>query len=302
MTFRLAVLFAIGSLILTAQPKQQRRAAAAAAGAEQEPRLERRTIQVAGVERVYYLVKPAGDIKAAPVLMMFHAASSNGAQLAKATGMNRFPLARRALLVYPEGLNQNWNDGRNDETLARGKQDVEFIRLMLDAIVKTDTTADQSRVFAVGLANGGFFVERLACELSGRITGIATVAATFPAKLQPTCKPPDPMPVLLLHGDADKAVPQVGGLKVGAGEYAGATLSAQDTFDHWRKINQCTGDPVVENRVAGETTIEQKIAKGCREGVEVRYLNAKGVGHAWPDGAAREILQFAARFRRLPRL
>ena len=53
---------------------------------------------------------------------------------------------------------------------------------------------DPKRIYAT--AAGGFFSNRLACDLTGQIAAIAAVAATMAEPLVPVCKPSRPISVL----------------------------------------------------------------------------------------------------------
>ena len=67
---------------------------------------------------------------------------------------------------------------------------------------------DPQRVFATGVSNGGSMVALAACELSSRITAIASVSGDY--SRQPPCRPARPVSVLEIHGTADQVVPYFG--------------------------------------------------------------------------------------------
>ena len=64
---------------------------------------------------------------------------------------------------------------------------------------------DAARVFVTGVSNGGGPTARLACDLSGRLAGVASVAGGY-RTLRP-CTPERPLPVLEIHGTADAGLP-----------------------------------------------------------------------------------------------
>ena len=43
---------------------------------------------------------------------------------------------------------------------------------------------DARRVFAVGISNGGMMAQRLACDLTARLTGVASIIAAMPAPIE----------------------------------------------------------------------------------------------------------------------
>ncbi len=296
---RIAILLPLlaASGLAQLKQKQQKKAAAAAAALEG---LQRKTIQVAGVERSYYVVQPSEKSLAIQIILVFHGGGGSGETIARVAHIHMLPGAKRSLVVYPDALDKTWNDGKTKDSVVKGKQDVDFVRAMIDDLLKSDKNLDRTRVFAAGLGNGGFFVHRLGCELSDKIAAIVPVGATFPAGLQNSCKPVDPMPVLMVLGDADPLAPIAGSPAAGAGLNIGPSLSADATFDLWRKANACTGNVTVEERPGPPAASTLKIAKPCREAAEVRYIRAHAVAHKWPEEGAREIMDFILRFRRTP--
>src|SRR5439155_516486 len=62
---------------------------------------------------------------------------------------------------------------------------------------------DRRRIFATGMSNGGFFASLLGCELAARLAAVAPVAGALPLD---GCVPARPVPVLLVHGRADRVV------------------------------------------------------------------------------------------------
>ena len=53
------------------------------------------------------------------------------------------------------------------------------VNAVLDDIA-ANVSIDASRVYSTGISNGGFFSQRLACELSDRIAATYTIAAPMP--------------------------------------------------------------------------------------------------------------------------
>jgi len=88
--------------------------------------------------------------------------------------------------------------------------DIAFVRaliLNLDSSLPIDPKA----IYATGISNGGFFSNRLACDLSDKIAAIASVAATMPETLLPVCNPSRPISVMYVHGKNDRIVHIEGG-------------------------------------------------------------------------------------------
>ncbi len=116
------------------------------------------------------------------------------------------PIAKVFVAAYPDGLNRSWNDGRGISPA----DDVAFVRAAIEDIERAHDV-DPRRIYAAGISNGGFFSNKLACDLSDKIAAIASVAATMPEKLVAECKPSRPVPVMYMQGSKDPLVPIDGG-------------------------------------------------------------------------------------------
>ena len=92
---------------------------------------------------------------------------------------------------------------------------------------------DAARVFVTGVSNGGGPTARLACDLSGRLAGVASVAGGY-RTLRP-CTPERPLPVLEIHGTADQVFPYGGTPR----DYK---ASARRWLGRWRRIDGCHGN------------------------------------------------------------
>src|SRR5262249_25082621 len=114
------------------------------------------------------------------------------------------------IVAYPESLNKSWNDSRG----LSPADDVAFVRALIDRL-EDELPVDPHRIYATGISNGGFFSNRLACDLSDKLAAIASVAATMPTTLPESCHPLRPISVLYMNGTKDPLVP-IGGGPIGA--------------------------------------------------------------------------------------
>ena len=92
---------------------------------------------------------------------------------------------------------------------------------------------DPARVFVTGVSNGGGPTARLACDLSGRLAGVASVAGGY-RTLRP-CTPERPLPVLEIHGTADQVFPY-------GGKPRDYKASVRRWLGQWRRIDGCHGN------------------------------------------------------------
>jgi polyhydroxybutyrate depolymerase len=253
------------------------------------------SLQHDGVVRTYLLHLPpaySGE-DGLPVLFVFHGGGGEGKGMARVTHVSDIADERGFIAVYPDGINNNWNDGRPE--VHPGVDDVGFISALIEEL-KREYHIDARRVYSTGISNGGMFSLRLACELSDKIAAVAPVAALMGEVLSGACSPPRPVPVMFVMGTDDPLVPWEGG-RVGTEKLdRGRALSAADSVSFWVAVDGCSETPVVTylpDAVPGDgTRIRRETYAGGRDGSEVVMLVVEGGGHTWPGGEqyAREMV------------
>jgi polyhydroxybutyrate depolymerase len=193
----------------------------------------------------------------------------------------------KVVLVYPAGIQNNWNDGRPTTPNQLGINDVNFFNQMCDYMI-TNNSVDGTKIYATGISNGGFMSSRLGCELSNRIAAIAVDAATIEATtIATSCNPGRPVPAIYIHGTTDPLVPFTGGQMTAGGTAGGTILSHFQAIDKWIAINGCNSTPTITDLpdIANDgTTIKQRVYSGGTNGSEVVSYVVLNGGHTWPQG------------------
>ena len=251
--------------------------------------LDRRVITVGGLTRTYWVHAPKGEHgRRMPLLFVLHGGNGTAPRRSAQTGFN--PIADREgfLVVYPQGLNNTWNDGRNTESLLKRSKadDVAFFGAMIDALVK-DAGADPARVYVDGGSNGGMMVYRLACEMSDRIAGGVAEVASLPVPYAPKCKPSRPMPLLIMAGTADPMMPFAGGrVAPMAKTDQGLVIPMMDTVAFWRKTDGCEGPPktwtLPDLDPKDGMTTDATLWSDCAGGAKLEFFKMNGSGHGAP--------------------
>jgi len=254
--------------------------------------LESATVRVDGLDREYYYHRPATVRRAAPMSVVFalHGGAGKADKFADFLNFDTFVTARNLLVVYPQGYERHWNDGRADTTitaLQRGIDDIAFLRAVLGALAAR-FPVDRRWIYAAGISNGGMMILRLACEAADTFAAVAALSASFPEWLLPACRPARPIPVLLMNGTADRMVPYAGGAVGPRPRDRGRVRSTADTVARWVALNGCLGAPQVlslpdvDRRDRSTVTVERHLP--CRRGTEVTLYRIEGGGHTWPGG------------------
>ena len=243
-------------------------------------------ISVDGLARTYVLYLPAdfNTIKNNSLIIALHGRSGSGLEMERLSGFEAIADKEKFIVVYPNGIDRSWNDGRETKAHKEGINDVAFISLLIDEII-AKYNVDKHKIYVTGMSNGAFMSIRLACELSGKIAAIAAVDGTIDTASANYCHPEIPVSIMLIQGTKDPLVPFDGGeLKFGAG---GTIYSHRQTIKHWLKIDGCNSNPVISNlnddandgtRIT-TTTFEND--KNKDEVVSIIVLNG---GHTWPGG------------------
>lgn len=243
------------------------------------------TLTHAGVERTYLRYVPdrvARSSVKAPLVLVLHGGRGRAGQIMRYTGFNRLADRQGFVVVYPQGLNRQWSDGR---PVNGATDDVGFLVKAVDAAVTTGQV-DPARVFVAGISNGGFMALRLACDATARFAGVAAVTAQLTDYLSTRCRPSRPLPVLLLNGTEDPLVPYKGGVVAERFGGRGAVIPTDATLGFWAWRNGCQGGPRtarLPDRDPGDgTRIERMAWETCIGGARVVLYRVVGGGHTWP--------------------
>jgi polyhydroxybutyrate depolymerase len=122
------------------------------------------TLAFGGVDRTYQLHIPAGVKHPAGLVINLHGAGMTGASQAAATDYDSVADRYGFAVVYPNGIDMSWADGRGASLPDRqGVDDVGFLAALTDRLSR-DYGVPSGRVFATGMSAGAFKANRLACD------------------------------------------------------------------------------------------------------------------------------------------
>lgn len=231
------------------------------------------TVLSSGIERTAIVDLPPAKVgQRLPVLVGLHGAGGKFFQTY--SGFTELADAEGFIAVYPNPIDKEdghtfWNI--NDHQTDGGPADVQFIADLLDYL-EDHLCVDPSRIYAAGVSNGGGMAARLACELSERFAGFASIAGGYSSL--PPCHPTNPVSVIEIHGTADTVVPYDGDSPDGAG-------AVWPWLWAWHEHDGCSGAPAV-SRVAPR--VERYEWSDCAEGARVEHIEIYGGGHQLPGG------------------
>lgn len=247
------------------------------------------TLTVDGNARSFIIYLPTGYNNAGkmPLIFAIHGGSGTPEGMINIANFKSIADRDKVVLVYPAGIQNNWNDGRPTTPNQMGINDVSFFNQLCDYMIN-NYSVDGTQIYATGISNGGFMSSRLGCELSSRIAAIAVDAATIEATaIAPNCNPGRPVPAIYIHGTTDPLVPFTGGQMTAGGTAGGTVLSHFQAIDKWVTINFCNTTPTITDLpdIANDgTTIKKRVYSGGTNGSEVVSYVVLNGGHTWPQG------------------
>lgn len=209
-----------------------------------------------------------------PVVFNFHGGGMTMTEHMFYTGMNETADKNEFIVVYPQGIEQDWNVGFG-MSYKNGTNDVGFVDDLLNSLTE-EYRIDKHRVYATGLSRGGFFTHRLAAELPERFAAIASIGAPLPDSVAVFHKNQIKVSVMTIHGTADSIVKYKGKEK--------AYFSAEETYQYWNKHNNIENSAEetenIDNLKNDSTSviIRTKVHNGI-SGILVSINNG---GHTWP--------------------
>jgi len=242
---------------------------------------QKHQISVAGVARNYLLYVPRSYQKnhPLPLLLVFHGGEGHAYNMPLFTSFDQIAEAKGFVVAYPDGVNRHWNDGRG----LSPADDVGFVRALI-AEVEQSYSIDRARIYATGISNGGFFSQKLACDLADEIAAVSSVAATIPEPLLRTCHPVRPVSIMFMQGTKDPIVNIEGGT---VGPSHGRNISLADSVRFWVEYNQTSAKPESSDLPSHDTngtSVHRDVYSGGKQGAEVIVYTIRGGGHTWPAG------------------
>ncbi len=253
---------------------------------DKESELTTVTLNVDSRDRTFLVYKPKGYNQAGrmPLIFVNHGGQGNSQGMMAVADFRTVADRDKFIVIYPQGFQNAWNDGRPTTANQLGINDVNFFRQMCNYAVD-NLSVDNARIYATGLSNGGFMSARIACELNDRIAAVAIVGASFEQGIYNNCTLTKSVPAIVMQGTADTFVPFNGGtVSPGAG---GTAVSHTQAVGKLVALNNCSTSPVVTNlpNIADDgTTIVETKYLNVTQSVEVIGYTIINGGHTWPQG------------------
>jgi polyhydroxybutyrate depolymerase len=269
-------------------------------GSGADGRLERGTLEVAGVRRSYWLARSRETPAArGPLLMMLHGSGTTGRDVATTFTdlVSRGPAAG-VTVVFPDGWRGVWHIARPPP----GEPDLDDAAFLAALAGRLADSAGAGPLFLAGLSNGAGFAEHVARHGLLRLDGLFLVAGTlreFSRQAAPV--PRQRLAVTIMAGTEDPMARYEGGPMRAPG-FVGWLLrrraarhgdlpserrvaATEAVARDWAAGNGIGGGPAEERlpQAPGDPPVTRLSwsAPGCPPVVAYRI---EGGGHGWPGG------------------
>lgn len=250
----------------------------------------REVLRFDGIEREYVVHLPNGAAPEAPapLVLALHGGSGTARGMARLTGFDGVAEREGFIVVYPEGVDRQWNDGR--AVPGHGPRlDVDDVGFLAEVVERIAAAyrVDRGRVFVTGISNGAMMSLRLATERPDLFAAAAGVAGAVSEALASGPPPTAPIPVMLVNGTEDPLVPFAGGDVTVFGRPRGRVLSTAGSVAYWVGHNGAEPDGVevvLPDRELNDGTRVERVEFLHRGGADVVLLRVEGGGHTWPGG------------------
>lgn len=233
-------------------------------------------------KRRYLLYTPASyqtqSDKKFPLVLNFHGGGMSMAEQMLYTQMNQAADQFGYIVVYPQGIKQDWNVGFGMSYL-EGTDDTGFVLALL-AKLKESLRINEQAVFVSGLSRGGFFSLRLAAEYPQLFKAAAAVGATMPLPVLQHHPEHGANNILLIQGEADQIV-----LAAGKDQ---AYLSAEASYQHWlnKAQLQSASEQVEQRDQRADDGTSLTLRSRANTKHRVSLISLAGAGHTWPGADA----------------
>lgn len=228
------------------------------------------------VKRKYIVYPPKtyDAKKTYPLVYNFHGGGMTATEQMFYSGMNALADQLNFIVVYPAGINADWNVGFEMSYL-NGTDDVGFIKALNDTL-KQRYNINNKAVFATGLSRGGFFCHRLAAEMPETFAAIASIGGPLPDSVKYFNRSDKKIAVMQVSGTADQVVKYEG--------KPGAYSSAQETFNYWVSHNHLSRELKKEKLIDTDKKdgTSVLITEVGAQGTGVILVRVQDGGHTWP--------------------
>lgn len=230
------------------------------------PSLQTFSFQSAGYERSYRVHTPANYDPSVryPVILSFDGIDGSGARMESYSNLDSLP----AIVVYPDSLpgKRGFTAWQGAPYSVDGERDIAFVRQLIETL-PSQYCVDSTKIFAVGMSNGGSFATIVGCEMGNKVRAVASVSGAFYS----TCTREQRTPsLLIIHSTTDGQVP-----------FLGSPTRQLPKVQQWveRQATERKCNPEVTNGVSNSAAYYNW--SDCSDESLLRFVVLRNQAHGW---------------------
>lgn len=247
------------------------------AAASPVTQLSKFNVQSAGYARSYQVHTPNNYDSSVryPVIMSFDGIEGSGNRIEAYSGLDALP----AIMVYLDALpgKSGFTSWDGAPYSVDGNRDVQFVRSLLE-VLPSQYCIDTTRVFAVGMSNGGSFATIVGCELGDQVRAVASVSGAY----YTTCKEEERTPSLLvMHSVDDRQAP-----------FAGSTARRLPAISAWVEAQAAKRNCKTKIPTEFIWTTTYYNWHNCSDGSTLRLVALPNQAHGWlkiPEASSQRV-------------
>ena len=241
-------------------------------------------ISIDGIERRYLVYVPKVQLSSEekiPMVVMLHGRFGTAERMLEFYKMNLIANREKFIVLYPDGFQKSWADGRGGNSPA-DKHKIDDVKFLETIILQTSDAfpVDKTKIFIAGHSNGGFMTQRMLIEKTYLFRAGVSVMSQLSKNVMESNSPTKSVSVAIIAGTEDPLVPYHGGFVQDGSEI----LGAEDSVSRWVEWNQCNLKPTTQtiDEKKDDTKLEIYSHSNCKDKTNVKLYKVIGAGHNWP--------------------
>ena len=238
------------------------------------------TMKYKGETRTYWLYTPEGADAATPLVLVLH--GYGGSAEGYCPAMLEVAEREHFAVCYPQGEKDakgktGWNVGY-DVQQGLERDDVGFVKALVRHLQRHHRIG-RNNVFMSGMSNGGEMTYFMAYRYPDLFRAYATIAGLTMQWAYKDWKAKKPVPIMEVHGTADKTSLWEGDPTDTGGW--GAYIAVPLAVGYWAAQARCTHEETVTLPQKGDHPVVLHRYLGGDDGIEVRLYEVQGAKHSW---------------------
>ena len=228
-------------------------------------------IKVGSTTRSMIVHAPTGIATGRPLVISMHGMNQSASYQQSTTNWDAVADTAKFVVVYPSSVGTTWD--------ISGTSDLDFLKAIITEM-NTRYGSDVSRVYLSGFSMGGMMTYHAMNNIADKFAAFGPVSGY----MSTDTKSSRAVPLLHVHGTADKVVPYAAGNSESTGAYFPGAASI---VEGWAKKDNCNMTPTTTAPYpVGKSGNSRKDYTGCDNGVEVSFISIDGKGHWHSNDAA----------------